>query len=137
MGLYDATSTKTAADYGTLPKDVDGDCCNADFNYASIVGMLLYLLGHSRPELAFSISQYARYTFSSKISREKVIKRIGRYLIGTRTKELIMKPFAELSIDCYVDSNFAGLWSHEDNQYPTCVCSRTGFLIMIGNCPTI
>ena len=48
-----------------------------------------------------------------------------------------MKPSAELSIDCYVDSDFAGLWSYEDDQDPTCVRSRNGFLIMIGNCPAI
>ena len=72
-----------------------------------------------------------------KRSHEKALKRIGRYLKGTRTKELIMKPSAELSIDCYVDSDFAGFWSYEDDQDPTCICSRTGFLIMIENCPAI
>ena len=56
MKLGDATSTKTPAEHGTLPKDVDGDCFNVEFNYVSIVGILLYLLGHSRPELAFSVS---------------------------------------------------------------------------------
>ena len=51
-----------------------------------------------------------------KRSHEKALKRIGRYLIGTRTKEMIMKPPAELSIDCYVDSDFAGFWSYETTK---------------------
>ena len=97
---------KTPAKDGTLPKDVDGDCCNADFNYASIVGILLYLLGHSRPELAFSASQCAHCTFSYKISHKKALKRIRRYLINTRTKLFIVKSSSKLKIDCYVSSDF-------------------------------
>ena len=79
---------KTPDEYGTLPKDVDGYCYNTDFNYASIVFMLLYLLGRSRPELAFSVSQCARYTLSPKLSHEKALKRIGLYLIGTRCRTI-------------------------------------------------
>ena len=53
----------------------------------------------------FAVSQCARYTYCSKLSHEKVLKRIGRYLKGTRTKGLIMKPNKDLNIDCHVDSN--------------------------------
>ena len=137
IGLEDATATKTPAEYGALPKDELGESCNGDFNYASIVGMLLYLQGHSRPDIVFSVSQCARYTFSPKLSHEIALKRIGRYLNETRTKGLIMRPSKTLQVDCYVDSDFAGLWSYEDPQDPTCVRSRTGFLIMIGDCPTV
>ena len=97
--------------------------------------MLLYLLGHSRPKLAFSVSQCARYTFHPKMSHEIALKRIGRYLQGTRTKGMIMKPTNDLNLDCYVDSDFAGLWSFEDDQDPTCVKSRTGFIMLLGGCP--
>ena len=38
---------------------------------------------------------------------------------------------------CYVDADFAGLWSVEDDQDPVCVKSRTGFLIMFMGCPVI
>jgi len=48
-----------------------------------------------------------------------------------------MKPSTELTVYCYVDFDFAGLWSYEDGQDPTCVRIRTRCLIMIGNCPTI
>ena len=135
MHLEDSSPKNTPAEYATLPKDEHGEDCNSDFNYASIVGMLLYLLGHSRPELAFSVSQCARYTFHPKMSHEIALKRIGRYLQGTRTKGMIMKPTNDLNLDCYVDSDFAGLWSFEDDQDPTCVKSRTGFIMLLGGCP--
>ena len=99
--------------------------------------MLLYLQNHSRPDLTFAVSQCARYTFCPKLSHEKALKRIGRYLQGTRDKGLIMQPTAELNVDCYVDSDFAGLWGYEDDQDPTCVRSRTGYIITIGGCPVL
>ena len=109
MGLDDASPNKTPAEYGALPKDQDGEGCNANFNYASIVGMMLYLQGHSRPEISFAVSQCARYTFNPRLSHEVALKRIGRYLKGTRTRGLILSPSSDLTIDCYVDSDFAGL----------------------------
>ena len=52
-------------------------------------------------------------------------------------KGLILTPTGELDINIFVDANFAGLWPHEDKQDPTCVKSRTGFVICLSNCPVI
>ena len=38
-------------------------------------------------------------------------------------------------LDCYVDADFAGLWSYEDDQDPVCVKSRTGYVMTLGDCP--
>jgi len=43
----------------------------------------------------------------------------------------------ELDIDCFVDSDFAGLWGSEDPEDPTSVRSRTGFIIYVAGCPVI
>jgi hypothetical protein len=42
-----------------------------------------------------------------------------------------------LDINCYVDADFAGLWPHEDKNNPTCIKSRTGFVICISDFPLI
>ena len=123
------------AEYATLPKEEYGEDYNSDFNYASIIGILLYLLEHSRPELAFSVSQCVVYNFYPKMSHKIVLKRIGRYLQGTRTKGMVIRPTKDLNLDCYVDSDFVGLRSFEDDQDATCVKSRTGFIIMLRGCP--
>ena len=78
MGLTNATKVEAPAEYGAPPKGHDGESCNSQFNYSSIVGMLLYLQNHSRPELTFAVSQCARYTYCLKLSHEKALKRIGR-----------------------------------------------------------
>jgi hypothetical protein len=49
---------------------------------------------------------------------------------------LIFKPIdgKEVKIDCCVDADFAGIWGHEDDQYPPCVQRRMGFVIFIQGC---
>jgi hypothetical protein len=42
-----------------------------------------------------------------------------------------------MRLDCYVDADFAGLWSVENDQDPVCVKSRTGFCLTLGNCPLL
>ncbi|EJK75839.1 hypothetical protein THAOC_02428 [Thalassiosira oceanica] len=120
-----------------LGRDVDGEPAFENFNYASVVGMLLYLCGHSRPDIAFAVHQCARYSFAPKRSHELALIRIGRYLKGTLDGGLILDPTDDLRLDCYPDADFAGLWGHEHPQDPHCVRSRTGFLINLSGCPVV
>jgi hypothetical protein len=97
--------------------------------------MLLYLSSNSRPDIQFAVHQCARFTHNPKESHAKAIKRICRYLKGTATKGLILKPTPKLELDCYVDADFAGLYGYEDDQDPVSVKSRTGYVITLGTCP--
>ena len=85
--------------------------------------MLLYLAGHSRPDLAYSVSQVARFTFSPRRSHELALKLIGCYLLLTRNKGLVLTPTPELNVDAYPDADFAGLYRHEYNKDPISVKS--------------
>ncbi|KAL7524697.1 hypothetical protein ACHAXR_002241, partial [Thalassiosira sp. AJA248-18] len=118
-----------------LSKDLDGDPASGSFSYPSVVGMLLYLAGHTRPDLTYSVSQVARFTFAPKRSHEQALKLIGRYLLATRDKGMVLTPTKELNVDAYPDADFAGLWGYEDSLDPLCVRSRTGFVINVANCP--
>jgi hypothetical protein len=73
--------------------------------------------------------------FNPKHSHEIAIKRIGRYLIGTKDKGMIIKPTSTIDIDAYPDADFAGLYGYEDNNDPACVRSRTGYVITVSGCP--
>ncbi len=77
-----------------IVKDKNGEPPQETFNYASVIGMLLYLSGHTRPDLAYSFSQVARFMSNPKHSHEIAIKWIGRYLTGTKDKGMIIKPTA-------------------------------------------
>lgn len=63
-----STSTTTPAAANALARDVQGPSAEGTINYASVVGMLLYLCGHSRPDIAFVLSTSALAIPSSQIS---------------------------------------------------------------------
>ena len=122
-----------------LSSDPEGDPPNCTFNYASVIGMLWYLYGHSRPDLGFAVSQAARFAFSPKRSHELALIEIGQYLKGTLEEGLILKPrpFDELQMDAYVDSDFMGMYGKEPRNDPSNVKSRTGYVICLNGCPVI
>jgi hypothetical protein len=124
------------ADNKALGKDPDGPPASGKVNYASVIGMLLYL-NHSRPDIAFATHQCARYTFGPKQTHKDALIRIGRYLKETIGKGLIMTPSAELKLDSYPDTNFPGLWNRDDKHDPHCVCSCTGYVIFLSDCPVL
>ena len=101
--------------------------------------MMMYLCNNSRPDIAFAVNQCAWYTHHPTEKHAHYLKHIGKYLKYTRNKGLILNPDrnAILKIDCYADADCAGLWNAEHEQDPHCVRSRTGFIIMIANCPVI
>lgn len=139
LGLCSLYSTpiSTPAESAPLPKDVNGAPASENFNYAAVVGMMLYLSGHTRPDIAFAVHQCARYTFCPTRRHEKALIRIGRYLKGTMKRGMTLKPTSEPRVDCYPDADFAGLYGHEDNQDPHCARSRTGFVILAFGCPIL
>jgi hypothetical protein len=122
-----------------LGKDPLGDPANCTFNYASVIGMIWYLYGHSRPDLGFACSQAARFSFAPRRSHELALIRIGQYLKATRDGGLILKPMPtdHFKMDVYVDSDFMGLYGKEDRSDPMNVKSRGGHVILLNGCPII
>ena len=134
-GLEGANHSATPAEADPLGSDKDGIPYSGTFSYASLVGMLKYLAGHSRPDIAFSVHQCARFTFAPKASHAEALKRIVRYLIGTKDKGYTLRQPDNINVDCYVDADFAGLWSSENRLDSSSVKSRTGFIILMGGAP--
>ena len=94
--------------------------------------MLLYLAGNTRPDIAFAVHQCAPFSHCPMKGHEDSVKHIVRYLIGTKEKGLIFAPHEDIVLEAYADADFAGLWNVEDPQDPTCVKSRTGYVIQLG-----
>ncbi len=127
----------TPANVAPLGTNEDGKPYQEEWNYASVVGMLLYLSSNSRPDIQFAVHQCARFTHNPKQSHADAIKWICRYLQATQDKGLEFTPTSDMALDLYVDADFAGLWNYEDDQDPVCVKSRTGYVITLGSCPMI
>ena len=137
--MQDSHAQPTPATATPLGPDIDGDPPDEKWRYATVVGMLMYLAGNSRPDIAFAVHQCARFTHAPRKSHEQAVKRICRYLRGTRDRGLIFSPSDgnALQLDCYVDADFAGLWGTEDDQSPMSVKSRTGYVLLLNDCPIL
>ena len=120
-----------------LNKDLSGLGRRHSWNYRSAVGMLGYLSGTTRPELAMSIHQCARFNESPKLSHERAIIRICRYLLSDPKRGIIYKPNRLLGLQCYVDADFAGGWLQTDADNPKNLMSRTRYVILYAGCPIL
>ena len=136
-GLEDSSLKWTPAETTPLGKDPNGSMCVERWSYASVVGMMMYLASNSRPDIAFAVHQCARFAHAPKRSHEQALKRIARYLKATRDKGMILRPTEDLTLDLYADADFAGLWNAKDANDPTCVRSRTGYLVTLGGTPLL
>jgi hypothetical protein len=136
-GMEDSNSAPTPAVTTPMHIDSEGAAFAEKWEYASIVGMLMYLATNSRPDIAYAVNQCARFTHCPRDSHATGVKRILRYLQGTKDKGMYLCPSGSLQVDCYVDADFAGLWKVEDEQDPVSVKSRSGHLIMFMGCPLL
>ena len=135
LGMEDCNTAVTPASTDSLGSDKSGEHHNESWEYPEIVGMIMFLATNSRPDIAYAVNQCARFTHSPKALHSKAVKRIVRYLKGTRDQGMQLKPNGQLQVDCYVDADFAGLWGSEDDQDAVSVKSRSGHLIFFMGCP--
>ena len=100
--------------------------------------MLTYLSVSSRADIAFAVHQCARYSTNPMQIHELAIRRIVRYLQGTKDKGYILRPTSAVrNLDCYVDADFAGMWDQATSDDPNSVKSPTGYVITFAGCPIL
>ena len=54
--------------------DQDGEYTYGDFSYSSVVGMLLYVSRHTRPDVLYAMNCCVRYMFNSRRSCDITLK---------------------------------------------------------------
>ena len=135
--MEDCNPNITPATIDQLGPDKEGMSFDEKWEYLSIIGMLMFLANTTRPDIAYAVYAYARYTHNPKQSHGTAVKHILRYLQGTRDKSMYIKPNVEEALDCHVDSNFAGHYHNYPDQDPTSAKSRTGYIIKSQGCPIL
>ena len=132
LGLFDnefkvdANPAMTPTFQSLLHRDLAGKPRRKPWKYRAVIGMLNYLQGHSRPDIAIAVHQCARFSANPMLSHEKAVIRIGRYLLHTKTRGIIFKPDISKGLEVYVDADFAGGWAKADADNADCVLSCTG-----------
>ena len=95
--------------------------------YRSMVGKLIHLT-HSRPDLSYSVGIVSRYYMAKpQNSHLQAVKRIFRYVSGTRDYGIMFRKGDQSMLTGYVDSDYAG--DAESGR------STTGFVFQLGNSP--
>jgi hypothetical protein len=136
-GLEECRGVSTPAETKALGSDLEGSPFDKEWDYASVIEMLMYLSANTRPDIALAVHQAALFTHHPRASHSAAIKRILRYLKSTKDKGLFMSPGKSLKFDCYVDSDFGGLFAVEDGHNPMCAKSRTGYVLLFSGVPIL
>ena len=119
-----------------LHKDTDGPDMQPEFHYRSVIGKLNFLEKSTRPDISVSVHQCARFSEAPKKSHAEAVKRIGRYLLATRDKGLIIQPNEPRQFACWVDADFAGNWRQADaHNDPMTVKSHSGWIVRFAGAP--
>ena len=71
--------------------------------------------------------QCARFDNNPKLSYERAVKKIIRYLLDTKDKDIIYHPDIFRGLECFVGANFAGGWENGNYNCPESVLFRTGY----------
>ena len=98
--------------------------------YRSGVGMLLYLVKHSRPDLANCVRELTKNMDKASEAALKEMKRVIKYVLDTAEYGLRMYPVMDndkWTIETYTDSDYAG---DADNRI-----SVTGYVIYLCEVP--
>jgi hypothetical protein len=107
------------------------------WNYRSVIGKLNYLANNTRPDISMAVHQYAHFCTNPKAVHDRVVKQIAIYLLATADKGLVLTPSLDMSLNMYVDADFAGRWHREYAKLRDDVLSRTGYVTLFCNCPAI
>ncbi len=126
---------KTPVVYPLLSHDKSGPERKHDWKYRTLTGMLGYLQQTSRPDISMATHQCARFNANPKLCHERAIKRICKYLLGSRDKGIIFRPDPSKGLKFYADEDFSGGWTTGEVSNPESFLLRTGFIISYSGCP--
>ena len=76
--------------------------------YREAVGALMHLMCATRPNIAFAVGMVARYMEKSQASHWIAVKRIFRYLQGTKSHGIQYRPSDQVVFSGYSDADWAG-----------------------------
>jgi hypothetical protein len=139
LGIEDGKTNDRITPVGKplLNKDLNGEPRKHTWEYRAAIGMLTYLTGSVRPDIAMAVHQCARFSINPMRSHELAVMRIGRYLLSSKDKGMIFTPDATKGLEVFVDADFAGGWDPTTADDADTVYSRTGFVIRYAGCPLL
>ena len=137
LHIQDARPRPVPAKLETLKRGINTPPFDNSFNYRSVLGKIGYLQICTRPDIAYSAHQCARYGTAPRKIHGDALRNIGKYLLGTRKGGMLYKPDRKRGLEVHVDADFAGNWDKLDAHNPDTVRSRHGYIISYAGCPIL
>lgn len=109
-GLVDARESKYPLAEGYFKLDHNSKSSVEQHKlYRKLIGMLLYLANHSRPDISASVSILSQHVNSPSQTDMNELKRIIRYLKKTKDLELKLNDMSlsDHKLECFSDANWA------------------------------
>ncbi|KAF4622418.1 hypothetical protein D9613_009127 [Agrocybe pediades] len=120
FGLQDANPVSTPMDPNVKLDDEDSkdgevsaegeQDTRLTYGYATLIGSLMYLALGTRPDIAYAVHRLAQFTQNPKPKHWTAVKRIFRYLKGTRAHKLTFGGLQDLlsnDLNIYCDADWA------------------------------
>ena len=107
------------------PRESDEELLGPEVPYLSAIGALMYLAGHTRPDISFAVNLLARYSSSPTRRHWNGVKHILRYLQGTQDMGLFFSNESKADLVGYADAGYL--------SDPHTSRSQTGYLFTCGD----
>ena len=108
QGLADANTVQMPLDptVKILPNP-EGNEGNRSNSYAQLLGELQFIANSTRPDIAFAVNRLASYTANPSMQHQTALKRILRYLAGTRNHGITYKHSPDpVTFQGYADASY-------------------------------
>nr|XP_048323011.1 uncharacterized mitochondrial protein AtMg00810-like [Ziziphus jujuba var. spinosa] len=106
IGMADCSISPTPTSIGIQLNKTVGSAFKNVFMYRSTIGALQYLT-LTRPELAFIVNKLIQFMHVPTDMHWSACKRVLRYLQGTKTFGLQIRPSCDITISGYIDADWA------------------------------
>jgi hypothetical protein len=108
FGMEDSKSVTSPVDISMKMVQVENQVPATKVPYREAVGALMHLMCATRPDIAFAVGMVARFMETPQDVHWTAVKRIFRYLQGTKSHGIRFKSSGELDFKCFSDADWAG-----------------------------
>jgi hypothetical protein len=87
------------------PREEGEEVLGQEYSYLSVIGVLMYLINNTRPDIAFVMNCIARHSTNHTIHHWNDINNILRYLVGTIDLRLYFQKNQDSKLIGYADAD--------------------------------
>uniref|UniRef100_A0AAV1TT31 Polyprotein n=1 Tax=Peronospora matthiolae TaxID=2874970 RepID=A0AAV1TT31_9STRA len=126
FGMDECKATASPVDLSTRLV-ASSEAAKIDVPFREAVGALMHLTTATRPDIAYAVGYVSRFMENPQQEHWTAVKRIFRYLQGTKSHGLRFQPSNKIDFRGYSDADWAG--DHADRK------STSGYTFMLMGAP--